>query len=65
MYRVLPEAFDLANGMLTPSMKLRRDAIADRYAAEIEAMYQSSSRVPRSLTAADPYSWDDADNVFR
>ncbi|MFC8664373.1 MULTISPECIES: AMP-dependent synthetase/ligase [Streptomyces] len=65
VYRVLPEAFDLANGMLTPSMKLRRDAIAQRYAAEIEAMYQSSSRVPRSLSPADPYSWDDADNVFR
>ncbi|MFD3606363.1 AMP-dependent synthetase/ligase, partial [Streptomyces sp. NPDC058656] len=65
VYRVLPEAFDQANGMLTPSMKLRRDAIAHRYAAEIEAMYQSSSQVPRSLSAADPYSWDDADNVFR
>ncbi|MEU9190417.1 long-chain fatty acid--CoA ligase [Streptomyces sp. NPDC048484] len=66
VYRVLPEPFDLANGLLTPSMKLRRDAIAHRYAAEIEAMYQSSPRAPRSLPpAADPYSWDDTDNVFR
>ncbi|MCX4911360.1 long-chain fatty acid--CoA ligase [Streptomyces sp. NBC_00878] len=64
VYRVLPEPFDVANGMLTPSMKLRRDAIAHRYAAEIEAMYQSSSRVPRSLTTTDPYGWDDTDNVF-
>ena len=65
-YRVLPKPFDLANGMLTPSMKLRRDAIAHRYAAEIEAMYQSSSRTSRNLMpTVDPYSWDDADNVFR
>ncbi|WP_221353814.1 AMP-dependent synthetase/ligase [Streptomyces beigongshangae] len=64
VYRVLPEPFDLANGLLTPSMKLRRDAIAHRYAAEIEAMYQSSSRTPRSLPPADPYAWDDTDNVF-
>jgi long-chain acyl-CoA synthetase len=67
VYRVLPEAFDLANGLLTPSMKLRRDAIAERYAAEIEAMYQSSSRTPRALPPApanDPLSWDESDNVF-
>ncbi len=64
VYRVLPEPFDLANGLLTPSMKLRRDAIGQRYAAEIEAMYQSSSRAPRSLASADPYNWDEADNVF-
>jgi long-chain acyl-CoA synthetase len=65
VYRVLSEPFDLANGMLTPSMKLRRDAIAQRYATEIEAMYQTSSRTSRQLTPVDPYNWDDADNVFR
>ncbi|WP_151484721.1 AMP-dependent synthetase/ligase [Streptomyces albicerus] len=65
VYRVLSEPFDLANGMLTPSMKLRRDAIAQRYATEIEAMYQMSSRTSRQLTPVDPYNWDDADNVFR
>jgi long-chain acyl-CoA synthetase len=64
VYRVLPEAFDLANGLLTPSMKLRRDAVADRYAAEIEAMYQSSSRALRGPAPVDPYSWDDTDSVF-
>ena len=46
VFRVLPEPFDLANGMLTPSMKLRRDAIARRYAAEIEAMYADVARGP-------------------
>ncbi|MFS8204031.1 AMP-dependent synthetase/ligase [Streptomyces sp. CWNU-52B] len=63
VYRVLPEPFDVANGLLTPSMKLRRDAIGQRYAAEIDAMYQSS-RAPRSLAPADPYNWDETDNVF-
>lgn len=65
MFRVLPEAFDLANGLLTPSMKLRRDAITQRFAAEIEAMYQTSSRVPREYASSDSSIWEDSDNVFR
>ncbi|MFF1655235.1 AMP-dependent synthetase/ligase [Streptomyces sp. NPDC058255] len=65
VFRVLPEPFDLANGLLTPSMKLRRDAIARRFAAEIEAMYQSSSRVPRGYASGEPSVWEDPDNVFR
>ncbi len=36
VFRVLPEPFDVSNGLLTPSMKLRRDAIAHRYAVEID-----------------------------
>jgi long-chain acyl-CoA synthetase len=65
VFRVLPEPFDVASGLLTPSMKLRRDAIAERYAVEIEAMYQSASRVPRERRAEDLPSWDDSDDVFR
>jgi long-chain acyl-CoA synthetase len=65
VFRVLPEPFDLSNGLLTPSLKLRRDAIAQRYAAEIEAMYQTSSRVPREAMIGDPSILDDSDNVFR
>ncbi|GGX72897.1 AMP-dependent synthetase/ligase [Streptomyces minutiscleroticus] len=64
VFRVLQEPFDLANGTLTPSMKLRRDAIAERYAAEIEAMYQSSAR-SRPRLQEDPLSWDEMDDVFR
>ncbi|RZB19066.1 long-chain fatty acid--CoA ligase [Streptomyces sp. F001] len=71
VFRVLPEPFDVANGLLTPSMKLRRDAIVQRYAVEIDAMYQARSRPPR-LGAADDLSGsdgsdglDDSDNVFR
>ncbi|WP_369251661.1 long-chain fatty acid--CoA ligase [Streptomyces sp. R41] len=65
VFRVLPEPFDLANGLLTPSMKLRRDAIVRRFAAEIEAMYQTSSRVPREYSTSEPSMWEDSDNVFR
>ncbi|GGP62942.1 AMP-dependent synthetase/ligase [Streptomyces calvus] len=65
VFRVLPEPFDVANGLLTPSMKLRRDEIVRRYALEIDAMYQSRPR-PRRTAEPDPSSgWDDADNVFR
>jgi long-chain acyl-CoA synthetase len=39
-FRVLPEAFTMENGMLTTMGKLKRDAIAARYAAEIDSLYR-------------------------
>ncbi|WP_344016610.1 AMP-dependent synthetase/ligase [Streptomyces thermospinosisporus] len=64
VFRVLPEPFEVSNGLLTPSMKLRRDEIVRRYALEIDAMYQSRSR--RRAGTEEPSSiWDDPDNVFR
>ncbi|MFD7137078.1 AMP-dependent synthetase/ligase [Streptomyces sp. NPDC059894] len=65
VFRVLPEPFDQTNGLLTPSMKLRRDSIVEHYAAEIEAMYQARARLPRQSTPEETLSWDDADDVFR
>ena len=66
VFRVLAEPFALSNGLLTPSMKLRRDAIVRHYAFEIDAMYQARTRSPRSTRAAEELArWDDADNVFR
>ncbi|MFC9161454.1 AMP-dependent synthetase/ligase [Streptomyces fungicidicus] len=65
VFRVLPQPFDVANGLLTPSMKLRRDAIVRHYALEIDAMYQSRSRPERAPAADESSGWDDADNVFR
>ncbi|WP_338485983.1 AMP-dependent synthetase/ligase [Streptomyces sp. SCSIO 75703] len=62
VFRILPEPFDVASGLLTPSMKLRRDEIVRTYAAEIDAMYEARSR--RRPPAEEPASWDDADNVF-
>ncbi|MFF3501477.1 AMP-dependent synthetase/ligase [Streptomyces sp. NPDC003247] len=65
VFRVLPEPFDPANGLLTPSMKLRRDSIVEHYAAEIETMYQARARLPRQSAPEEVLSWDDADDVFR
>jgi long-chain acyl-CoA synthetase len=39
-FHVLPEPFNMENGLLTTMGKLKRDAIAARYAAEIEKLYQ-------------------------
>ncbi|MFD9392137.1 AMP-dependent synthetase/ligase [Streptomyces sp. NPDC060000] len=63
-FRILPQPFDQNNGLLTPSMKLRRDSIVAHYAAEIEAMYQARARLPRQ-SAPEELGWDDADDVFR
>ncbi|EGX58050.1 long-chain-fatty-acid-CoA ligase [Streptomyces zinciresistens K42] len=64
VFRVLPDPFDVARGLLTPSMKLRRDAIVQHYAAQIEAMYQARSRGPRDGLPDEQAHWDDTDNVF-
>ncbi|MFI1507570.1 AMP-dependent synthetase/ligase [Streptomyces sp. NPDC020597] len=64
-FRILPQPFDQASGLLTPSMKLRRDSIVAHYAAEIEAMYQARARLPRQSPQEEVLSWDDADDVFR
>jgi long-chain acyl-CoA synthetase len=41
-YHLVPEPFTIENGLLTVNGKLKRDAIAARYSAEIEQMYQKS-----------------------
>ncbi|WP_052867175.1 AMP-dependent synthetase/ligase [Streptomyces niger] len=38
-FRILPGEFSVADGLLTPSLKLRRKAIETAYAAEIDALY--------------------------
>jgi long-chain acyl-CoA synthetase len=38
-FRLIPELMDVDNGLLTPTMKVKRRAVTDRYAADIEAMY--------------------------
>jgi len=42
-FQVLPEPFSVENGLLTTMGKLKRDAIAERFAAEIEKLYQKKS----------------------
>ncbi|MET9445408.1 AMP-dependent synthetase/ligase [Streptomyces sp. NPDC006610] len=65
VFRVLPEPFDVANGLLTPSMKLRRDEIVRTYAEEIDAMYEARSHRGRYGPREEAADWDDSDNVFR
>ncbi|AXK33345.1 long-chain fatty acid--CoA ligase [Streptomyces armeniacus] len=38
-FRILSEEFSVDNGMMTPSLKLRRGAIVRMYAAEIDELY--------------------------
>ncbi|MYX25558.1 AMP-binding protein [Streptomyces sp. SID8381] len=65
VFRVLPEPFDVAGGLLTPSLKPRRAAIVERYAFEIDAMYQARTRTSRG-PATDPLAeWEENDDVFR
>ncbi|MFE5601811.1 AMP-dependent synthetase/ligase [Streptomyces coelicoflavus] len=65
VFRVLPDPFDVAGGLLTPSMKLRRDEIVRTYSLEIDAMYEARShRRPERPASREPAGWEDADNVF-
>jgi long-chain acyl-CoA synthetase len=64
VFRVLPEPFDVASGLLTPSMKLRRDEIVRHYAFEIDAMYEARARLRRPSMSDELSNWDDSDNVF-
>ncbi|MGW2731625.1 AMP-dependent synthetase/ligase [Streptomyces sp. NPDC001494] len=40
-FRIIPNEFSTADGLMTPSLKLRRAAIVQAYAADIEALYGS------------------------
>ena len=46
---LIPDDFTIANGFLTPTMKLRRRAIEERYKREIEALYTDSAPVPTTV----------------
>jgi long-chain acyl-CoA synthetase len=42
-FRLLPEPFTMENGLLTTMGKLKRDAIAARYAGEIQSLYEKKT----------------------
>jgi long-chain acyl-CoA synthetase len=41
---LLEEPFTVGNGLLTPTLKVRRGKVLERYQERIEKMYRSSSR---------------------
>jgi long-chain acyl-CoA synthetase len=43
-FLVVPDEFTVADGQLTPSMKMRRRAVEQRYRAQIEALYGNADR---------------------
>ena len=38
---IAPEPFTIANGQMTPTLKIKRHAIRDTYGAALEALYQT------------------------
>jgi long-chain acyl-CoA synthetase len=42
-FHLVPEAFSIENGLLTTNGKLKRDAIAARFATEIEELFQKKN----------------------
>jgi long-chain acyl-CoA synthetase len=44
-WRLLPEPLSVENGELTPTMKVKRNVVSDRYADIIDAMYVEDSAV--------------------
>jgi len=43
---LLPDEFTIADGHLTPSMKVKRRVVMERYREQIEALYTDETRVP-------------------
>jgi long-chain acyl-CoA synthetase len=44
-FRIIPEEFTIEDGLLTPTMKLRRSAIVEKYRTLIESMYNERKTV--------------------
>jgi long-chain acyl-CoA synthetase len=49
---VAPAELSIADGTLTPSMKLRRRHLTDRYKKEIDALYAESESHQRTAASA-------------
>jgi long-chain acyl-CoA synthetase len=47
-FSVLPEDFSVASGMATPTLKIKRKVVAERYADRIEALYTNTTKAHKS-----------------
>lgn len=45
---VVPEDFSIENGLMTPTFKIKRNAVAEAFKEEIEALYKKTSLTHRS-----------------
>ena len=50
-FEVLPTDFTVANGLLTPSLKVRRAEAEKRFSAEIEALYTRTPLIPSTTVS--------------
>lgn len=48
-FRIVPDEFTEENGLLTPSLKVKRRAVESAYAAEIDALYAAEGSAPPAL----------------
>ncbi len=48
----MPDELSIADGTLTPSMKLRRRNLTDRYKKAIDALYAEAESHQRAATTA-------------
>ena len=53
-FAVLPEPLSIARGELTPTLKVRRERVAARYAEMIESLYVRAEARPEARTEAGP-----------
>jgi long-subunit acyl-CoA synthetase (AMP-forming) len=53
-YALLPAEWSIANGELTPTMKLRRKRIAERYAEAIAGLYAGEEQLTEKLDRYEP-----------
>jgi long-chain acyl-CoA synthetase len=51
-WTLLPDEFTLEGGELTPTQKIKRRVIHDKYAQQIESMYANAAPPPKSLETA-------------
>ena len=50
-FHILFESWNIENGILTPSMKLKRTAVEEKYAGIIETLYEHQDHIKKNNKA--------------